>query len=303
MRIHTWSWRYGRCRFLPLLPRVADPCPIQGDYVLVRGEMDEDKFYFGENVATGQSGLGSYLFIIKQCLYIRGVFTKCYLVPSNYIERVSDQFLLSNASRTPSSSPVQRRLQRRLTDVSTMSTAKSVATQSPPTSSRRKQMYEMPRELMSDVYASTSYQQPTTLVHFEPTPQVRQTTTTSYNGDGRSINSPSFPLTVPSYHSSILHDFTDTSSSNEVATNPPLPPKSDTASGSISWRHSGATRLPTTNLPSMHRDQSLPEDVCPYPPVDVSLHFNAYRLRLLRSILAPGLKDCGTGGQTALRSS
>lgn len=41
--------------------------------------MDEDQFYFGESL-NGRSGL----------------------VPSNYVERVTDESLLQNASRAPS---------------------------------------------------------------------------------------------------------------------------------------------------------------------------------------------------------
>ncbi|VDN50436.1 unnamed protein product [Dracunculus medinensis] len=56
--------------------------PLQaGEYILVHGEMDEDQFYHGETL-DGQSGL----------------------VPSNYVERVTDQQLLSNSSRAPSPS-------------------------------------------------------------------------------------------------------------------------------------------------------------------------------------------------------
>ncbi|CAG9538253.1 unnamed protein product [Cercopithifilaria johnstoni] len=56
--------------------------PLQaGDYILVHGEMDEDKFYHGERL-DGQTGL----------------------VPSNYVERVPNQQLLLNTSRVGSPS-------------------------------------------------------------------------------------------------------------------------------------------------------------------------------------------------------
>uniref|UniRef100_A0A915Q1F6 SH3 domain-containing protein n=1 Tax=Setaria digitata TaxID=48799 RepID=A0A915Q1F6_9BILA len=56
--------------------------PLQaGDYILVHGEMDEDQFYHGETL-DGQTGL----------------------VPSNYVERVPSQQLLTNASRVRSPS-------------------------------------------------------------------------------------------------------------------------------------------------------------------------------------------------------
>ncbi|MFH4978337.1 hypothetical protein AB6A40_005046 [Gnathostoma spinigerum] len=56
--------------------------PLQaGDYILVHGEMDEDQFYHGETL-DGHTGL----------------------VPSNYVERVSEQQLLLNSSRAPSPS-------------------------------------------------------------------------------------------------------------------------------------------------------------------------------------------------------
>lgn len=48
-----------------------------GDYVLVHGHMDEDRFYFGETL-TGRTGL----------------------VPSNYVERVPNYLILQNAART-----------------------------------------------------------------------------------------------------------------------------------------------------------------------------------------------------------
>ncbi|VBB34537.1 unnamed protein product, partial [Acanthocheilonema viteae] len=52
-----------------------------GDYILVHGEMDGDKFYNGETL-DGQTGL----------------------VPSNYVERVPSQQLLQNISRIGSPS-------------------------------------------------------------------------------------------------------------------------------------------------------------------------------------------------------
>lgn len=56
--------------------------PLQaGDYILVHGEMDEDQFYHGQTL-DGHTGL----------------------VPSNYVERVTDQQLLLNSSRAPSPS-------------------------------------------------------------------------------------------------------------------------------------------------------------------------------------------------------
>lgn len=56
--------------------------PLQaGDYILVHGQMDEDQFYFGETL-SGRTGL----------------------VPSNYVERVSDNLLLQNAARASSPS-------------------------------------------------------------------------------------------------------------------------------------------------------------------------------------------------------
>uniref|UniRef100_A0A0N5AA89 SH3 domain-containing protein n=1 Tax=Syphacia muris TaxID=451379 RepID=A0A0N5AA89_9BILA len=56
--------------------------PLQeGDYIFVYGEMDEDQFYHGETL-DGQTGL----------------------VPSNYVERVTDEHLLSNSTRAPSPS-------------------------------------------------------------------------------------------------------------------------------------------------------------------------------------------------------
>ncbi|KAK0421269.1 hypothetical protein QR680_015148 [Steinernema hermaphroditum] len=56
--------------------------PLQaGDYILVHGEMDEDRFYHGETL-YGQTGL----------------------VPSNYVERVSDEQLVANAAAAASRS-------------------------------------------------------------------------------------------------------------------------------------------------------------------------------------------------------
>lgn len=52
-----------------------------GEHILVSGQMDEDQFYFGENL-LGRTGL----------------------VPSNYVERVPDHIVLQNTSRTPSPS-------------------------------------------------------------------------------------------------------------------------------------------------------------------------------------------------------
>lgn len=51
-----------------------------GDYILVHGQMDEDQFYFGETLNGRSAGL----------------------VPSNYVERVSEESLLKNTNRAPS---------------------------------------------------------------------------------------------------------------------------------------------------------------------------------------------------------
>lgn len=56
--------------------------PLQpGDLILVHGDMDEDRFYRGETL-DGVHGL----------------------VPSNYVERVPDRWLLQNSTRAPSPS-------------------------------------------------------------------------------------------------------------------------------------------------------------------------------------------------------
>ncbi|KAE9552726.1 hypothetical protein FO519_004043 [Halicephalobus sp. NKZ332] len=145
--------------------------PLQtGDYILVHGQMDEDQFYFGETL-NGRTGL----------------------VPSNYVERVPDHILLQNASRAPS--PVN--MSGSLTNLScapstsnlgcvgnstaTISAGGTVPPGFYPTNEQPCQKINISGS-SGPIIASSSLQRP---------------------------GSPSFALNVPSHHSMITHDFTD----------------------------------------------------------------------------------------------
>ncbi|KAI1721230.1 variant SH3 domain-containing protein [Ditylenchus destructor] len=205
-----------------------------GDYVLVHGDMDEDAFFVGETL-DGRTGL----------------------VPSNYVEQVSDTALLQNAARAPSplnavhrqdttqhqsgSSVFQtphvntvRFSNTNNPSTSSIATKVSVATQSPPIATTRVLPPSFGEASTSTITSNSSLQNQSNV-----------------SNPGGPPDSPSFVMNVPSHYAQITHDFTDIPTS------------------SVSF---GARRPIVTNGDGGTRSGqlSLPDSVCPYPPVDVS---------------------------------
>uniref|UniRef100_A0A915EQV7 RIMS-binding protein 2 n=1 Tax=Ditylenchus dipsaci TaxID=166011 RepID=A0A915EQV7_9BILA len=221
--------------------------------------MDEDQFYMGETLA-GKTGL----------------------VPSNYVEQISDSSLLQNAARAPSpcatsslnqndgyaSCPAPAfRLEGKV----------SVATQSPPMSSR-----SLPPACCS------------------PLPPC---STALY--DGGTPASPSFALAVPAHLAHITHDFTDSegvggrSISRKEAQNPlpdsvcPYPPV-DVSKVIVQEVKSEQPRVPIPRELNVEKKLSRSAVFCWLPPDDQLASVSQYHVCVDGAVKAvvPGSYKC-----------
>lgn len=265
-----------------------------GDYVLVHGHMDEDQFYFGETL-TGRTGLvpSNYVERVPDYLLLQNAARtpSAQISPSNSCSGNGGNDIINNSivqktnfsstgigtnSPTTRNSPLLNRRVFPLTrSISTQSPSIKSIGESPTTVDASANVNIIDNHTdcnglyiqNNDISAlpstsstlfgannTTTFQCLSNTYNQQQQNNInclRHCNSKSCTKDSRS-NSPSFVLNVPMHHAQIIHDFTDFSYS-----------KSNNNDNNNNFDR-------TNNGQNFETDKfTLPDSVCPYPPVDV----------------------------------